>query len=239
MIVSWIMPWGQLSWLRQYDDALARRVFDTPSSHVIGGAVPGYQVTATRMFSSFDAYDAQDMTANAWVCYDLEAGDGFPAPAREKQMPKAFIPTFAAKAKRRGHGLIASPGRDLVFVPGAVCGRQEGENINDAYLRCGIPAACEGAAVLLVQSQDTQKDIPAFTNLLSGAKAQQADPNQALWSGLTTATSTTKHMCDAWSAALPLGVTGCWVTIANPNRVPGGDPAQVKVAADFFRWAVD
>jgi hypothetical protein len=231
MIVSWICPWGQMAWLRQLDDALARRVFDTPGSHVIGGAVPGYQVTPTRMFSSFDAYDAQDMTANAWVCYDLEAGEGFPAPAREKQYPKAFIPAFAAKAKRRGHGLIASPGRDLVYVPGAVCGIQQGENINDAYLRCGIPAACEGAAVLLVQSQDTQKDIPAFTALLTGAKAQQTDPNQALWCGLTTSRSTAKQMADAWTAALPVGVTGCWVTIGSKDQAP--------VAADFFRWAVD
>ena len=60
-------------------------------------------------------------------------------------------------------------------------------------------------------------------------QAQQADPNQMLWCGLTTATSTTKQMADAWTAALPLGVSGCWVTIGNKD--------QVKVAADFFRWA--
>jgi hypothetical protein len=215
--------------LRAYDDALARKLFDTPSSHVVGGAVPGYQVTPTRLFSSFDAYDGAEMTAGAWVCFDLENGDGFPAPAEEKQYPKLSIPVFARKAKRRGHGLIAAPGRDLVYAQGAPCSIRQGENINDAYLRCGLPAACAGAAVLLVQSQDTQKDLAAFTDLLSGAKAQQADPNQALWAGLTTATSTSKQMADAYTAAMDLGVSGFWVTIVKD---------QVKVAADFWRWVV-
>jgi hypothetical protein len=230
MVTSWIMPWGQMSWLRAYDDALARQVFDTPSSHVVGGAVPGYQVVPTRLFSSFDAYDAQEMTAGAWVCYDLENGDGFPAPAEEKQYPKLAIPMFGRKAKRRGHGLIAAPGRDLVYAQGAPCRIQAGEDLNDAYLRCGLPAACVGAAVLLVQSQDTQKDLPAFTELLTGARYQQADPNQALWCGLTTGgASTVKQMADAWTAAVGLGASGCWVTIGGKDQVP--------VAADFFRWA--
>jgi hypothetical protein len=93
----------------------------------------------------------------------------------------------------------------------------------------GIPGACAGAAVLLVQSQDSQKDLGAFTALLQGAKAQQADPNQALWAGLTTATSSTQQLADAYTAALPLGVSGFWLTIVKD---------QVKVAADFLRWVM-
>jgi hypothetical protein len=108
-----------MAWLRAFDDALARRVFDTPSSHVIGGAVPGYQVTPTRLFTSLDSYLAAATTGNQWVCYDLEGGDAFPAPVKEKQSFGLGYMLFASQAKRNGHGLIAAPGRDLVYVKDA------------------------------------------------------------------------------------------------------------------------
>jgi hypothetical protein len=234
MIVSWITPWGQLAWLRAYDDTLARSAYDTPTSHVIGGAVPSYLCRATRMFSSIDPYLAAATTANQWVCYDLEGGDQFPAPVKEKQSFSLGYLLFGNQAKRNGHGLIAAPGRDLVYVKD-VNGKpliQPGEDINDAYLRVGIPAACVGAAVLLVQSQDVQKDLTGFTDLLTGAKSQQADPNQALWAGLTTGGgSTVQQLADAYTAAIGVGVTGFWLTISSQSTV--------KVAADFLRWAIN
>lgn len=228
-VVSWVMPWGQMAWLRQADDELARNIFDTPSSYVIGGPVPGYQCIPTRVYTSFDAYcqTGGTLAPGALTCHDLEGWDA--SPAIDKQHPKATIPHFLSLAKARGHGVIESPGRDLVYVQGADDRISQGESTDDAYLRIGIPGACNGAAVLLVQSQNSQKDIPGFTKLLTGAKSQQADPNQALWAGLTTAAGTTvKQLSDAYTAAIGLGVSGFWMTI--------GAKDQVQTAVDFFRW---
>lgn len=226
--ISWITPWGQMAYVRSLNDGVARAAYDTPGSYVIGGAVPGYRCTPVRMFSSFDAYDAAEMTAGAWVCHDMEKGDGFPAPALEKQHPALAHSVFINKAKRRGHGLISAPGRDLVYVPGADNMAKPGEDINDAYLRCGIPGMCAGAQVLSVQSQGAQKDLVAFTNLLTAAKAQLPDPNQALWMGLTTQFATAKNLVDAYNAAMPIGVSGCWLTVTKDNA---------QAAVDFLKWA--
>jgi len=222
--ISWIEPWGQLAWLRQCDDAIARVCFDTPSSHVVGGPVPGYQVTATRLFTAFDTYAQTNPAYGGWVIYDLE--NWAQSPAVDKNDPAAAYSHFLSLAKARGHGLIATPGRDLVYAQG---GPQGGESLNDAYLRLGIPAACAGAPIMLVQSQGSQKDLAAFTSLISGAMAQRVDPNQAVWFGLTTAAGTTvKQLSDAYSAALALGVSGCWLTI--------GAQGQAQTAADFLHW---
>ena len=224
--VSWIMPWGQMAWLRAYDDALARAVFDAPSSYVVGWPVPGYQCTPTRVYTSMDAYcqTGGSLVSGSLVAYDLEAWAA--SPMVDKQHPASSYAHFLSLAKARGHGVMATPGRDLVTVQGGDQVMDAGEDINAAYLRCGIPAACAGAHVLLVQSQGAQKDLAAFTSLISGAKAQQADPNQQLWCGLTTSTSTAAQMTAAWEAAQPM-VHGCWVTI--------GGQAQASVAAGFFR----
>lgn len=221
-----------MAWLRAYNDALARRVFDTTSSYVVGGPVPGYQVVPLRVYTSVDGYAAGggSLPAGTLVAYDLEAWDA--SPATDKQHPAASYSHFNSLARARQHGVIATPGRDLVTVKGGDCTMQAGEDINAAYLRCAIPAACAGAHVLLVQSQGAQKDLTTFTGLISGAKAQQADPNQMLWCGLTTGGATTvKQMCDAFTAAVGAGVSGVWVTI--------GAQSQVQVAADFFAWAID
>lgn len=225
MVTSWIMPWGQMAWLRQLDDALARRVFDTPSSFVVGGPVPGYGCTPVRLYTSLETYIAASAAYNGWVCYDLENWGASPAP--EKQHPELAMRDFMLTARARGHGVIAAPSRDLVYAAGADSGIRANEDINAAYLRCGIPGTTTGAAVCLVQSQGAQKDLVAFTGLLEGAADQQVmGSNQALWAGLTTAFSTAAQMKAAHDAAAA-SVSGFWVTI--------GTQAQAPVAADFFR----
>jgi hypothetical protein len=232
MVVSWVMPWGQLAWLRAYDDALARRAFDSSSSYVVGGGVPGYAVTPVKNFTSFDTYAQTNAAWSGWVCYDLE---NWPAsPAIDKADPAAAYSHFASLAKARGHWLIAAPSRDLVYALPPAARIQTGEDINAAYLRCRIPAAGAGAPVLLVQAQGVQKDLPTFTGLVEGAAAQQVPgANQALWVGLTTSFATVAQMQAAYSAVAGQ-VAGFWLTIA--TSTPGSaDPAQVKVAADFLK----
>jgi len=231
-VYSWIMPWGQLAWLRKLDDPTARAAFDTTSSYVIGGAVPGYQCLPVRMFptlSGAGGYTSTVLTAGAWVCYDLE---GWAASRpKEQQHPELAYDAFLDQARARGHPVIAAPARDLATVKGADATKLASETYDQAYVRIGYAGMCTGAQVLLVQSQNAQKDLDAFTALLNGAKSQQADPNQALWCGLTTAAATTvNQLAAAWTAALGLGVSGCWLTIG------GADQAQV--AADFLKWAV-
>jgi hypothetical protein len=224
MVISYIEPWGQLARLRAYDDAVARRAFDTPNSYVIGGAVPGYAVTPVRMFPGFENY-AKAAAFGGWCCFDLEAWEA--SPMLDKQHPKSAYAHFIQLAQARGNPVIASPSRDLVYVGGADDRILPGEDLNTAYLRCQIPACGAGAQVLLVQAQNVQKDLAAFTTLIEGAAAQQVPGSgQALWVGLTTAYSTADQMVAAHNAVVG-DVTGFWVTIAAAEQVP--------VAAEFFK----
>jgi len=228
--MSWIMPWGQLAWLRAYDDATARKAFDTPDSLVAGGPVPHYATTPVRNYTSFDQYAHEPQFGAPWVIFDLEAGAGFPAPAVEKRHPEMAIAAFASLASGRGQGLIATPSRDLVYVPGSDCPVQPGEDISAAYLRTGVPGTAAAAQVLLVQAQGVQKDPAAYAALIQGAMAQQP-AGQATWAGLTTGgAATSGQMTAAQRAAAALGVSGFWVTIA--------DQSQAGVAAAFLRDAV-
>lgn len=223
MVTSWIMPYGQLGWLRALDDDLARRCFDTPTSYVVGGPIPAYATTPVRLFRSFSTYQAANVAVGQVVCFDIEHWPGSDD-IEQRHLELAFR-DFANEAKLRGNMLICAPGRDLVYCPGSETAIGQDEDINAAYLRCRIPAYAYGAQVLLVQAQGSQKDLDAFTGLICGAREQQPD-GQALWAGLTTGKSTADQMLAA-AAAVAGVVSGFWVTIGSKDQAP--------VAAEFFR----
>jgi hypothetical protein len=223
MVTSWCMPYGQLKWLSDYDDKLARQFFNTATSFVVANnPFPGYACTVLPLFASFDAYARAGSTMQGgWVCYDPE--HWAKTPMLEQRKPKAFMSAFASLADARGQKLVAAPGRDLVYVPGCDDPWMWPEKINDAYLRTGIPAAAREADILLCQSQGSEKDLDAYNALLAGAANQQPD-GQILWAGLTTNFATAAQMtlaCQEYPCA------GYFVTIAAQD--------QVKTCADFFR----
>jgi hypothetical protein len=226
-VTSWCMPWGQLQWLKDYDTALARQFFNTPTSFVVGsnpfpGPPPYWATTVLPMFKSFADYARAGSTMHGgWVCYDNEHWIG--TPMIEQQKPKAFMNAFAQLASARSQQLVAAPSRDLIYVPGCDDPWKWPEKINDGWLRCGIPGGARDAQVLVCQAQGSEKDLDAYAALLAGA-ANQQPVGQVLWSELTTNFATADQMFMAYQE---VAVAGFWVNILTQDQAP--------VAADFFR----
>ena len=228
--MTWIMPWGQLAWLRAYDDKLARKFFDTPTSFVVGSTpVPGYAATVLPLFASFADYArAGNMQGSsfAWVAYDLEHWPK--SPDVEQRHPKPMMYAFAALAHARGQKLVATPSRDIIYATAADDPWQWPETIDAGYLRCGIPGAARDAEALVCQCQGAEKDPVEYAQLLTGAD-KQSPPAQLLYGELTTNFATAAQMRAAYDAAALCGanIAGYWVVIPSQD--------QAGVAAEFFR----
>ena len=229
--LTWCMPWGQLAWLRQLDDRVARRFFDASTSFVVGNtAVPGYACSVLPVFYSWEPYANSGAvmtgTSYPWVCYDPE---NWPKThPKVKADPRAALWHFVIMARARGQKVVAAPSRDLIYAPGSAAPWQAPEDINQGYLRCQVPAAAEDADVLVVQNQGAEKDPETYARLLIGAD-KQSPASQVLWGELTTNFATAAQMRAAYDAAAGCGVPvlGYWVTIATQP--------QAQVAVDFFR----
>jgi len=149
-------------------------------------------VEATAIFTSYAAF-AADIAAGRLprsdhaVLYDVEKWGA--TPPAEQRNPKAYMRMFSKLA--RAHGLlpILAPGRDLVLVRDGACGKQGGENLNEAYIRCNLAGADAHAAALVVQAQVNQSDVRAFHNFLIQAvrQARAGNPGVAVLAQLATA----------------------------------------------------
>jgi hypothetical protein len=121
------------------------------------------------------------------VLYDIEK---WPAtPRYEQQQPLVYMRRFSALA--RAHGLlpILAPARDLTLVTGGSCLKRGSENLSEAYIRCGLATADQGAAALVVQSQAEEFNPAAFRRFLSmvARQARAANPRIAVLAQLATA----------------------------------------------------
>jgi hypothetical protein len=225
-MVTWVIPYGQLAWLRAVDDKLARRFFDRPDSFVVANnPFPDYACTVLRLFTDqapFASWLAAGGAAEGgWVCYDPEAWSK--TSSIEKRHLELALRDFALYAHAFGLNVVAAPSRDIIYAPGSDRPWQFPELLNDGYLRCQVPGSARDADVLVCQAQGAEKDLDAYAALLAGAANQQ--PNgQTLWSGLTTNFATAAQMFTAYGE---VPMAGYWVTIAAQ--------AQATVAAEFFR----
>jgi hypothetical protein len=149
-------------------------------------------VRNTYIYKSYAAF-ASDLAAGRLpgtvhaVLYDIEK---WPAtPLGEQQHPQAYLRRFSALA--RAHGLlpILAPARDLALVPGGTCARRGGENLSEAYIRCGLAGADQGAAALVVQSQAEEFSVPAFRHFVAAVarQARAGNPRIAVLAQLATA----------------------------------------------------
>jgi hypothetical protein len=149
-------------------------------------------VRNTYIYKSYAAF-ASDLAAGRLpaavhaVLYDIEK---WPAtPPGEQQHPQAFMRRFSALA--RAHGLlpILAPARDLALVPGGTCARRGSENLSQAYIRCGLAGADQGAAALVVQSQAEEFSVPAFRHFVAAVarQARAGNPRIAVLAQLATA----------------------------------------------------
>lgn len=158
-----------------------------PPVHGLAGTV-----VPTRIYRSY-AELARDLAAGAVpaavraVMYDPEKWAA--TPAAEQRAPRAFMTRFSRLARRYGLLPILAPARDLLLVPGGSCVKRTGENLNQAYLRCGLATAVRGAGALVVQSQANQFDVAAFRRFVAAvtAQARAVNPGIAVLAQLATA----------------------------------------------------
>ena len=153
--------------------------------------LPG-TIERTVKYTSYSAF-AADMAAGRVprsvhaVLYDIEMWPS--TPLTEQQNPLVYMVRFSKLA--RAHGLlpILAPARDLMLVRGASCGKRPGENLSQAYIRCGLAGADARAGVLVVQSQIAQFDVLQFRNflVLAARQARAGNPRVAVLAQLATA----------------------------------------------------
>jgi hypothetical protein len=165
-----------------------------PSGQGQGQALAGLAGTVknTYIYKSYAAF-AADVAAGRLpssvhaVLYDIEK---WPAtPLGEQRSPQFYMRRFSALA--RAHGLlpVLAPARDLALVPGGSCAKRGSENLSEAYLRCGLAGADQGAAALVVQSQAEEFNVTAFRHFVAAVarQARAGNPRIAVLAQLATA----------------------------------------------------
>ncbi len=181
---------------------------------------------------------AASLPVGSWVMYGLESTTN--SPLAEKQDPKTYLSQFSRTAHDHGLHSIIVPGIDLVNVSGSNVHANPGEPGWQAYLRTGIPGACDNADVFLCESQSLQAQLATFNSLLSQAKAQV--PDAVMWGGLTTDRSSDTAQNYAAAYAGGLGLAAGRARCQRPERalvrpdghlaavLPEYDPASLTAA---------
>jgi hypothetical protein len=189
---------------------LAAELFNRADSYDLYGSVPGgWSTTPYVNYGSYAGFST-DLAAHAVppvhvVMYDPELWDrrddvpelqiGFADPLRaltpieEQQHPTVYMPKFARLAHRNGYFVIEAPGLNLMNVVGGDCVHGQGESDITAFLRCGIPAAAAAqsdAIDVQFQSEECQTSVYAADVAKAADQANQANPNAAVLSGLST-----------------------------------------------------
>jgi hypothetical protein len=163
----------------------------TDLSHPAALGLAG-DVEPTATFTSYATF-AADLAAGRLprsyqaVVYDIEKWGQ--TPLAEQQNPRVYMLRFSELARAHGLFPILAPARDLVLVPGSACVKRGGENLSEAYIRCGLAGAVAHAGALVVQSQVDQFNVSAFRNFLTAAtrQARAANPRVAVLATLATA----------------------------------------------------
>jgi hypothetical protein len=224
---TWVLTRNTATLVAQADPDLARLLFDRPGAWVLGG----WSGASLAMSWSSDTSFAQSVARGSIpagvtaVMYDPEGWA--PTPGWERRDPAQSMKAFAELAHREGYLVILTPHPNLTTEAGAVCGRRPGEPMEDAYLRCRIPAiAGRFADILDVQAQYLETDPMRYARIVDGAayQARTANPNVVVLSQLsTTFTADPLALYRAWSA-VHASVDGTYMGI------PAGLRAEVAVA---------
>ena len=149
-------------------------------------------VEPTAIYKSYAAF-ARDIAAGRVpgsvhaVLYDIEKWEA--TPLAEQQNPRPYMVRFSKLARAHRLFPILAPARDLALVPGGSCLKQQGENLSEAYIRCGLASADAHAGILVVQSQAEQFNVPAFHDFVARAtrQARAGNPRVAVLAQLATA----------------------------------------------------
>jgi hypothetical protein len=227
-------------------DPTLRGFFDNRAVYALGNpagdqiqAVAVPRATPTLIFRSYADFAAEvaaseiDPRVQA-VAYDPERWTY--TPAIEQANPVIYMQRFANLARRHGYEVILAPGRDLMAVPHGSCHARSGERLDDAYLRCGIPASAARAAdVVEVQSQVDEVSSSSYRALLHRAAAQShsANPQVQVLAGLSTQSASGTATLAVMVAAAKIAAEeadGVWVNIFATSVT------QKRTGGLFFRW---
>ena len=166
------------------------------------------------------------------VLYDPEGWDA--TPPAERRDPGTAMRAFGELARANGFLAVIAPHPSLVAVPRAVCGLQDGESTEDAYLRCGIQAdAARYADVVEVQSQYLETDPVAYHAFVVAAavQARRANPSVAVVSGIsTTFTADPQVLYAAWRSVIDV-VDGHYLNVPDGFR-PAAAVAFLRLVAE-------
>ena len=161
----WVIQGGWLGSVIYREPAIARRLFMTDPSIVlgtIGPQAPHHGVTSFA-FPSYHDFSKSYATSRYWfkgftsVLYDPEAWDA--TPLRERKNPVTAIRDFAALAHAHDLRVVVTPHPNLTTVPNARCEASPDESATDAFLRCDLMGqAATYADVVETQAQQFERE---------------------------------------------------------------------------------
>jgi hypothetical protein len=192
--VNWILYREDLIRMQTADPSVFQPILSGPSTFMLEHSATGNAPAGAEPAELFFSYAAfQTALQNGsiipgvkFVAYDPE--DWPATPMLEQQDPRHYLQLFGQTAQANGYKAILIPGRDLMQVPGAVCGQQKGETLSAAYVRCGLPATAAYASVYVIQAASLELDLPSLRQLVqsSAAAARAANPAVTTFATLST-----------------------------------------------------
>ena len=218
---DWVLTRHTVGLIAAADPALAERFFATPQTSVLGGwggAVPAVSWPSYSSFAAAVATGAIPAGTGA-VMYDPE---GWAATPRwEREDPAEYMKAFSELAHSLGYAVILTPHPNLTTEPGAVCPIHGGESMEDAYLRCRIPAiAARFADTLDIQAQFLETDPARYAEVVRIAtqQARAVNPDIVVVSHLsTTFAPNPTVLFSAWSAVQDI-VDGHYLSVPDASR---------------------
>jgi hypothetical protein len=241
---NWIATGWNIHLLDQATPVTTAHFFDTAGSNGTGAdpttspVLDGLDAAPALVYTSYAQF-ASDIASGAityqyhWVTYDPE--NWAQTPLAEQQDPGTYLRQFAQLAHANGLQAIETPSRDLGLVPGAVCGKQTGETLNQWYIRCGIAGKAAYADVIVVQDQVNTTSLADYGWLYNNARAQAqaASPGVMVDAEVSTNYGTPAQMA---AAAQSVSADGYYVSITGTAIASATQFFQAMQAAGYL-WA--
>jgi hypothetical protein len=133
------------------------------------------------------------------VAYDPELWRA--TPWLERINPQRYMALFAAAAHRHGYAAVLMPGRDLLAAASS-CRKQPGENLDTAFLRCGLAGAgARLSQIFEIQTAPVESSPLELRGFAAACalQARAANPAVVLIATLST------HPGDSWVSGWQLG----------------------------------
>jgi hypothetical protein len=239
---NWIGTGWNVHLAYQADQSTIKHFFNAATSNGTGPnndanpVTDGLSSSATITYASYAQFQADlnsgDITyPYKWVMYDPESWAQ--TPVAEQKDPVKYLGLFAQLAHQHGLKVIETPARDLGNVA-TVCplNTKTGENLNQWYIRCRIPAAAAAADVLVVQDQVNTLNLTDYKWLYNQAKSQAVAVNSAVKVDAEVSTNY-GDASDMAAAAKSVTASGYYVSMTSPSIPEAGQFFDLMEAAGY------